>query len=98
MVQVGRPLEQSLALTPTWVMASVCVAISLAAERLLHRLGKAHLHMSPFIACDNQSDLGLINLGAPFFLLKFNGQEALFSALQRVKEALLAAEAATLNG
>lgn len=35
---------QSLALTPTWVVASVClviVAISLAAERLLHRLGKA---------------------------------------------------------
>jgi mlo protein len=36
--------EQSLALTPTWVVAGVCfiiVAISLAAERLLHRLGKA---------------------------------------------------------
>ncbi|KAM0855243.1 hypothetical protein ACQ4PT_049943 [Festuca glaucescens] len=35
---------QSLALTPTWVVAAVCliiVAISLAAERLLHRLGKA---------------------------------------------------------
>ncbi|KAG8070159.1 hypothetical protein GUJ93_ZPchr0006g41856 [Zizania palustris] len=57
--------EQSLALTPTWVVAGVCliiVAISLAAERLLHRLGK---------------------------LLKFNGQEALFSALQRVKEELM---------
>ncbi|KAF7078582.1 hypothetical protein CFC21_082994 [Triticum aestivum] len=56
---------QSLALTPTWVVASVClviVAISLAAERLLHRLGK---------------------------VLKFNGQEALFSALQRVKEELM---------
>uniref|UniRef100_A0A0D9YNR5 MLO-like protein n=1 Tax=Oryza glumipatula TaxID=40148 RepID=A0A0D9YNR5_9ORYZ len=57
--------EQSLALTPTWVVAGVCfiiVAISLAAERLLHRLGK---------------------------VLKFNGQEALFSALQRVKEELM---------
>jgi hypothetical protein len=45
---------QSLALTPTWVVAAVCliiVAISLAAERLLHRLGKArtndYLHCSP---------------------------------------------------
>ena len=35
---------QSLTLTPTWVVAAVClviVAISLVAERLLHRLGKA---------------------------------------------------------
>ncbi|KAF0935361.1 hypothetical protein E2562_032052 [Oryza meyeriana var. granulata] len=57
--------KQSLALTPTWVVAGVClviVAISLAAERLLHRLGK---------------------------VLKFNGQEALYSALQRVKEELM---------
>lgn len=43
-------------------MCFIIVAISLAAERLLHRLGK---------------------------LLKFNGQEALFSALQRVKEELM---------
>ena len=45
--------EESLALTPTWVVAAVClviVAISLTAERLLHKLGKARLPLPELAA------------------------------------------------
>jgi hypothetical protein len=53
---------QSLALTPTWVVAAVCliiVAISLAAERLLHRLGKARLPplLPTQLLCSNATNL-----------------------------------------
>ncbi|XP_073102717.1 MLO-like protein 13 isoform X2 [Elaeis guineensis] len=57
--------DVSLEYTPTWVLAVVCtviIVISLAAERLLHYLGK---------------------------FLKHKGQDALFDALEKVKEELM---------
>ena len=50
---MGEEEAESLALTPTWVVAAVClviVAISLTAERLLHKLGKARLPLPELAA------------------------------------------------
>ncbi|EEC80961.1 hypothetical protein OsI_23678 [Oryza sativa Indica Group] len=86
--------ESSITHTPTWVVAVVCfaiVSVSLAAERLLHHLGKARA--PPFLPpLSHPYMLSPLQMHPPIrvgFFLKHKDQKALYSALERLKEELM---------
>lgn len=84
--------ENSLEYTPTWVVAFICfiiVLLSLLAERGLHHLGKVRIYITVYICKSKVSSLRVITLRLSLFqYLKRRKQDALFEALQKLKEGL----------
>lgn len=84
----GRPFE----FTPTWVVAVVCfviVSISLFAERALHKLGRVLQHFL-FITRNLHKLLHNSVLSWLFNqCFKRKKQDAMFEALQKLKEGLI---------
>ena len=85
--------ERSLEYTPTWVVAFICfiiVLLSLLAERGLHHLGKVRIYITVYICEFKLYSLLVITLPLSLFqYLKRKKQDALFEALQKLKEGFI---------